>query len=149
MRTLLPNEEELLKISKLTLTNIRVLYSDQNKDRSVMLEHITSIENEYRSYYRLLILSVLSGIAGFPMLGNFVNHLRFAGLEALIMLFLSMIPATIFLFLFFRIKRSVLIIKSSDSDINVKMNPASKDEILFLMDKIELAKNKLLTDLNN
>ena len=143
MRTLLPNEEELLKNSKLTLTNIRVLYSDQNKNKSIMLEHITSIENEYKSYNFLLVLAGLFGIGGFLTLLNSNKHFM-GGFELLI---LFMIPALISAFLYYITKKNLLIIRSPSSNISIKTIGTTKEELLSVMDKIEMAKNKRLIEL--
>jgi len=143
MRTLFPHEEELFKKSNFTLTNIRVWSSGRNQNKSIMLVHITSIENKNTSYEFLLVIAALL-IGGWYLTMSKINQ-HFMGNSELLILF--MIPVLISVFLYFFTQKNTLKIKSPSTEIVLPVSFTPKKELLSLMDEIEMAMDQRLMEL--
>lgn len=144
MITLFPDEQIITESSEgiVVLTTHRICYTNSSwgkiYNQSIMLEHITSCENFYSSNIWLLILAVLAFIGSF--LGGLYNEK-----ETLIY---AMGVALFSLLLFFISRKSLIIISSPSTRMEINVKKMPQEVVLNFINKVEQSKHKRILSIS-
>ncbi|ASU32334.1 hypothetical protein [Mucilaginibacter xinganensis] len=135
------SDEEII-----TLTTHRVRYKSkswgQSKFISIMLEKISSLQVVYISYPFLLIIGIIMSIMGFVT--GLTNNYS-SGIMSL-----SIIPGVVFAIAYFITRKHICVISSDGgAPIIFKTEGMSAENITEIMDKVELAKNNRMVQLQS
>jgi hypothetical protein len=140
------SDEKLLTQSLdggVTLTTHRIVYEykdwRRSYNQSIMLEHITSCENAYKTQVWSLILSGLCFVVGLIEATN--NHIEQFGSATLV--------AIAFAAFFWFTKSNLMIIASPSTKMIINVKGMKRDRVLEFLNNVEQAKHKRLLTLNN
>ncbi len=143
MLTLFPDEKIVTQSSEgeVTLTTHRISYEykewGRSYNQSIMLEHITSCENNNTTQVWLLIIGVLAFLSGIFAAGKDMDVFWSLALVALV-----------FGLLYWITRRNVVIISSPSTKMQIKVMQMKKDDVLSFINKVEQTKHKRVLSLN-
>lgn len=142
MLSLFPDEKIVTQSSEgeVTLTTHRICYEykewGRSYNQSIMLEHITSCENNNSTQIWILILGVLFIFGGI-----------FSGDNDVIMPFVALAVVCGLLYWFTR--RNLVIVSSPSTKMQIKVVGMERTKVLDFINKIEQTKHQRISSLNN
>lgn len=125
------NESILVKSESevVVLTTHRIRYQDDKELISIMLPQVSGIEVKYTSHPILIILAIISGIAGVVLLDDSANHTSI----------LLLITAGVLIALFFSSRKHVVTISSASARLVFHTKGMGKQAVENFVDKVEAA----------
>lgn len=118
---------------------VSTMFSSQKK--SIMLEHITSIENKFNSNYSLLALGILACLAGFGILSEGSHDAPVLGIPILLL-------GVYLTYRFFRTRQNIVIIASPSTRIYVPISGSNNSVANTFVNKVEETKHQRISKLN-
>ena len=144
MLTLFPDEKIVTQSSEgeVTLTTHRICYEykewGRSYNQSIILEHITSCENNNTTQVWMLIIGVLAFLGGIFAAGKDMDVFWALALIALV-----------FGLLYWFTRRNVVIISSPSTKMLIKVLQMKKEDVLSFINKVEQTKHKRVLALNS
>lgn len=142
MTTIMPNEEQLLSFNEdeLILTNRRIhlVDTDKGSDVDLPLEQVNSVKVQRRGYKLLLVPGCLSLLIGASLFGTeYSNQFQVAVIGGIILI------------LFWWVTRKHMIAVASEKGeiSNLDVDEMTSEEIAELVDDIQLARTRRLSEI--